>query len=246
MSDAAHVPALRAKLGALGAPELLKDASLIFGNRIALATSLGAEDQVLTDMLAHVAPGVPIFTLDTGRLPQETYDLIDATRKRYGIEIEVLFPDREAVEAMVNQKGVNLFYHSVENRKACCHVRKVIPLRRKLAGLDAWVTGLRREQAVTRQDVQTVEWDQGNGLVKINPLANWSADQVWEYIRRHNVPYNALHDKGYPSIGCAPCTRAVAPGDEVRSGRWWWEEPQHKECGLHVVDGNLVRKGNKP
>ncbi len=229
----------------LDAQELLAYVVKRFGGRAALATSLGAEDQVLIDMLSHVAPQLPVFTLDTGRLPQETYDLIDATRKRYDIEIEVLFPDRADVEAMVHEKGVNLFYHSVENRKACCHVRKVIPLRRRLAQLDAWITGLRREQAVTRQEVQTVEWDQANGLIKINPLADWTAEGVWEYIRRNNVPYSALHDRGYPSIGCAPCTRAVAPGEDIRSGRWWWESPEHKECGLHVVDGKLVRKGTK-
>jgi phosphoadenosine phosphosulfate reductase len=244
MRDTANLSALRERLGALDASDLLKEASLTFGKRIALASSLGAEDQVLTEMLARVAPGVCVFTLDTGRLPQETYDLIDATRKRYGIQIEVLFPDRQAVEAMVNAKGANLFYDSVEDRKACCHVRKVVPLRRKLAGLDAWITGLRREQAVTRQEVRTVEWDAGNGLVKINPLADWTADQVWEYIRRNNVPHNALHDQGYPSIGCVPCTRAVEPGQDIRAGRWWWESPRHKECGLHVVDGQLVRKGN--
>jgi phosphoadenosine phosphosulfate reductase len=238
-----QVEAAFAETAGLSAEEILAWAAKRLGCRIALASSLGAEDQVLTDMIARHGLPIAIFTLDTGRLPQETYDLLDATRERYGIKIEVLFPDRADVEAMVHSKGVNLFYHSAEDRKACCRVRKVIPLRRKLASLDAWITGLRREQAVTRQEVQTAEWDEANGLVKINPLADWTADQVWDYIRRNDVPYNALHDRGYPSIGCAPCTRAVAPDEDVRSGRWWWEEPRHKECGLHVVDGQLVRQG---
>ncbi len=225
----------------LDAQGLLAYAFKRFGGRVALASSFGTEDQVLTDMLAKAAPRLHVFTLDTGRLPQETYDLIDATRKKYGIEIEVLFPERADVEELV-RRGVNLFYESVENRKACCHVRKVVPLRRKLATLDAWITGLRKEQAVTRHEIAPAEWDEANGLFKINPLADWSADQVWDYIKLHNVPYNALHDQGYPSIGCAPCTRAVLPGQDLRAGRWWWELPEHKECGLHVVDGKLVRK----
>ena len=229
----------------LGAESLLAYVAKRFGGRVALGSSFGAEDQVLADMLARVAPGVRIFTLDTGRLPQETYDLIDATRKRYGVKVEVLFPDRADVEALVGRGGVNLFYGSVENRKACCHVRKVIPLRRKLATLDVWITGLRREQSITRQEIAAVEWDEAHGLVKVNPLTDWSAQKVWDYIRSHDVPYSALHDRGYPSIGCAPCTRPVAAGEDPRAGRWWWEEPHHKECGLHVVDGRLVRKDVK-
>lgn len=214
-----------------------------FGDRVALASSLGAEDQVITDMLAKASPRPRIFTLDTGRLAQETYDTLDATRRKYGLPIEVLFPDRQDVETMVTAEGVNLFYRGIEQRKRCCHVRKVVPLQRKLASLDAWITGLRREQAATRGELETVQWDQGNGLVKINPLAEWTTEQVWEYIRRHDVPFNPLHDRGYPSIGCQPCTRAVEPGQDIRAGRWWWEQPEQKECGLHLVDGKLVRKG---
>lgn len=242
MKEQLQVSEILAETHGLDAEGLLAYAVRRFGDRVALASSLGAEDQVLTDMLARVTPRPHIFTLDTGRLPPQTYDLIDATRKRYGIQIEVLFPDRADIEELVSEGGVNLFYESVAGRKACCHARKVLPLRRKLAELDAWITGLRREQSPTRQGVAAVEWDEGNGLIKINPLADWSAEQVWEHIRAHNVPYNALHDRGYPSIGCAPCTRAVAPGQDIRSGRWWWEEPEHRECGLHVVDGVLVRK----
>ena len=176
-----------------------------------------------------------VFTLDTGRLNQETYDCMDAIRERYGVKIEVFFPEAGAVEKLVRENGMNLFYDSVELRKSCCGVRKVEPLTRALKGLDAWMTGLRREQAVTRADVRKVELDRDHGdIVKINPLVDWSHDEVWDYIRKHNVPYNRLHQHGYPSIGCAPCTRAVKPGEELRAGRWWWENPNTKECGLHL------------
>ena len=174
------------------------------------------------------------MTLDTGRLPQETYNIMDATRERYGAAIDVFFPQAEAVQAMVAEHGLNLFYQSVDFRKLCCGVRKMEPLRRALSGLDAWITGLRRDQSVTRTDVHKVEWDTGNNLIKINPLVDWTHDDVWAYIRANNVPYNALHDRGYPSIGCAPCTRAIQPGEPERAGRWWWEHPETKECGLHV------------
>ena len=217
------------------APELLRWALDTFGPRVALASSFGAEDVVLIDMLAGLSREARVFTLDTGRLPQETYDLMDRVRERYGLEIEIFFPAAEAVEAMVRRHGPNLFYRSVELRKLCCGVRKVEPLARALAGLEAWMTGLRREQAPTRQSIARVEWDAAHGLLKLNPLADWSWDDVWTYIRRHDVPYNALHDRGYPSIGCACCTRAVAPGEDPRAGRWWWEADRGgKECGLHV------------
>jgi phosphoadenosine phosphosulfate reductase len=176
-----------------------------------------------------------LFTLDTGRLNQETYDCMDAIRERYGVQVEVFFPDAEGVEQMVRENGLNLFYNSVELRKLCCGVRKVEPLNRALKNLDAWMTGLRREQAATRADVRKIELDKDHGnIVKINPLVDWSTDDVWEYIRKNNVPYNRLHKQGYPSIGCAPCTRAVKPGEDLRAGRWWWENPDTKECGLHV------------
>lgn len=205
-----------------------------FQPRIALAASFGAEDVVVLDMLTKLTPEARVFTLDTGRLPAETYALMDAIRERYGLSIEVYVPQAEAVEAMVRERGVNLFYRSIEDRKLCCGVRKVEPLDRALQGLDAWITGLRREQAVTRTQVRKVEVDSDrDGMVKVNPLADWTWDQVWAYIRTHNVPYNALHDRGYPSIGCAPCTRAVKPGEDERAGRWWWETPETKECGLH-------------
>lgn len=241
-----QVQELLEKTRGLDAAGLLAHVTQQFDDRVALASSFGAEDQVITDMLTRVTSRPRVFTLDTGRLPQETYDLIDATRKRYGIQIEVLFPDCSEVEALVNRGGVNLFYESVENRKACCHARKVIPLRRKLGQLDAWITGLRREQSITRGDVARIEWNPANGLFKINPLADWSTQRVWEYLRGRQVPFNALHERGYPSIGCAPCTRAVAQGQDIRSGRWWWEQPEHKECGLHLTDVPPVQKGRKP
>jgi len=227
------VESLAAETGDLTAQEFLLHVVKRFGDRVALASSLGAEDQVVTDMLCSIAPRPRIFTLDTGRLPQETYDAIQATNERYGIRIKILFPDRQEVEDLVNGGGPNLFYDSVEARRACCQVRKVRPLRRELATLDAWITGLRREQSVTRAELARVHWDEANGLVKLNPLADWAEDQVWDYVRSHNVPTNRLHALGYPSIGCAPCTRAVAEGEDVRAGRWWWEDPEHKECGLH-------------
>lgn len=217
------------------AQEILAWALAEFHPRIALAGSFGAEDVVLIDMLVKLNPKARVFTLDTGRLPCETYTLIDMIRERYGLAIDVYFPRAEAVEVMVRDHGVNLFYKSVEARKLCCRVRKVEPLGRALAGLDAWITGLRREQAVTRTQVPKVEVDpEHGGIIKVNPLADWSWEQVWAYIRAHNVPYNVLHERGYPSLGCAPCTRPVRPGEESRAGRWWWErDPAAKECGLH-------------
>ena len=220
---------------AMTAREVLAWALKEYHPRIAFASSFGAEDVVVIDLLAELSPEARIFTLDTGRLPAETYTLMEAIRDRYGVSIEVYSPRAEDVQAMVRERGVNLFYKSVENRKLCCGVRKVEPLGRALEGLDAWITGLRRDQAVTRTEVGKVEVDSDRGgIIKINPIADWTWDQVWAYIRGRGLPYNALHDRGYPSIGCAPCTRAVEPGEDLRAGRWWWErDPAAKECGLH-------------
>ncbi|MBL7906277.1 MAG: phosphoadenylyl-sulfate reductase [Bacteroidales bacterium] len=204
-----------------------------FNGKVALSTSLGAEDQALTYMISQVDKTADVFTLDTGRLFPETYDLIDLTSKKYGISIRVMFPDAARVEAMVNEKGINLFYDSIENRKLCCHIRKIEPLKRAFSGLDAWICGLRREQSVTRKDMQLVEWDENNGLIKVNPLIDWTEEHLWAYLKSNFIPYNKLHDAGFPSIGCQPCTRAVMPGEDVRAGRWWWENPETKECGLH-------------
>jgi phosphoadenosine phosphosulfate reductase len=207
-----------------------------FSPRIGLACSFQAEESVLIDLMHRVrGDDFRLFTLDTGRLNQETYDCMDAIRERYGVQIEVFFPEAMGVEKMVRENGLNLFYNSVKLRKLCCGVRKVEPLNRALKNLDAWMTGLRREQAATRVDVRKVELDKDHGdIVKINPLVDWRYDDVWEYIRKNNLPYNRLHKQGYPSIGCAPCTRAVKPGEDLRAGRWWWENPNTKECGLHV------------
>lgn len=201
---------------------------------ITFANSFGAEDMVLTDIIVREQLPIEIFSLDTGRLPIETYELMAETEKKYGIKLKVYFPKHEAVEEYVQSKGINAFYESIELRKACCHMRKVEPLQRALKGKQAWVTGMRAEQAVTRANLPVQEFDEGNKLEKFNPLSDWTEQEVWAYIRLHEVPYNKLHDAFYPSIGCAPCTRAVAMGEDVRAGRWWWENPENKECGLHV------------
>ena len=228
-----HAEKLNAELENKTPQEVLTYCVNHFGQSIALSSSLGLEDQVLTDMLVKINPKTSIFTLDTGRLFPETYDLIDRTCSKYKISIKIYFPNKEDVEQMVNQKGINLFYHSVENRKECCRIRKIVPLKRAFNGLDAWICGLRREQSVTRTNMEMVECDSDNGLVKVNPLINWSERDVWEYINQHSVPVTPLHKQGFPSIGCQPCTRAIEPGEDIRAGRWWWENPDTKECGLH-------------
>jgi phosphoadenosine phosphosulfate reductase len=215
------------------AEEVLEYFLVEYKNSIALASSLGAEDQVLTRMIANKNPGTRIFTLDTGRVFPETYDLIARTNDKFGISLKIYFPDSSLVEKMVNEKGINLFYESIENRKLCCNFRKVEPLKRAFKGFNVWICGLRKDQSVTRFFTKMVEWDEPNGLIKINPLLNWTEKQVWDYIKEFDVPYNELHDKGFPSIGCQPCTRAIKPGEDVRAGRWWWETPDQKECGLH-------------
>ncbi len=215
--------------------EILSWASNAFGRDVALVSSLGLEDMALFDMFWRINPEARLITLDTLRLPGDTYDLMDRVKSRYGVDIEAFYPDMESVAKMVREKGVNLFYHGVENRKLCCHIRKVDPLNRALSGVSAWITGLRRSQSSGRSGIKTVEWEAARGTWKISPIANWSFDQVRNYISENDVPYNELHDKGYPSIGCAPCTRAVKPGEDIRAGRWWWEiKDDAKECGLHV------------
>jgi phosphoadenosine phosphosulfate reductase len=217
------------------AMEVLKWAINAYAPKIALASSFGAEDVILIDMMVKINKGkAKIFTLDTGRLNQETYDVIDAIRKKYDIQIEVYFPEQRETEEMVKIKGMNLMYESVENRKLCCEIRKVHPLNRALSKLDGWITGLRREQAITRANIYKLEIDSSHGnIAKINPLADWTNEMIWDYIHKNNVPYNKLHDSGYPSIGCEPCTRAIHAGEDPRAGRWWWENATQKECGLH-------------
>lgn len=208
---------------------------------VTFANSLGAEDMVLTDLIARYQPNIDMFSLDTGRLPQETYDLMQKVRNKYSVPLKVYYPDAAQVELYVAQHGVNGFYDSVESRKACCHVRKVEPLRRALIGTKAWITGMRREQAVTRGSLEVSVFDADNGIQKFNPLLEWTDAEVWEYIKANDVPYSVLHDQFYPSIGCAPCTRAITPGEDIRAGRWWWEDPQNKECGLHVGKSSALK-----
>jgi phosphoadenosine phosphosulfate reductase len=205
------------------------------------ASSLAAEDMVLTDLILRHKLNIGIFSLETGRLHQETLSMLDRIKETYDYEVKLYKPETEAVNSYVQQHGLNAFYDSVEMRKECCRIRKVEPLNRALSGNKAWITGQRRAQSATRAELAVQEDDVAHAMQKFNPLTDWSEDDVWHYIRSNNVPYNALHDKGYPSIGCEPCTRAIQPGEDVRAGRWWWENPESKECGLHVVDGKLVR-----
>ncbi|MBL8397732.1 MAG: phosphoadenylyl-sulfate reductase [Candidatus Accumulibacter sp.] len=232
--DPALSTALAARVAAVR--QLLNEIVADF-SPVAFASSLGAEDMVLTDLIVRDGLPIDIFSLDTGRLPPETYELIAAVQRHYGLIITLYYPCHERVEAYTRQNGINAFYESVELRKGCCQVRKVEPLQRALAGRKAWITGLRAQQAATRDGLPIRSFDAANGdggLEKFNPLAEWSEREVWTYLRLNHVPYNALHDRFYPSIGCAPCTRAITPGEDIRAGRWWWENPDSKECGLHV------------
>lgn len=223
------------KFEAESAEEILSMSLETFAPKIAFASSFGAEDVVVIDLMHKVhGDKIRVFTLDTGRLNPETYDVMDQIREKYSIHIETMFPDYLEVEKMVTENGFNLMYDSIEKRKLCCAIRKVHPLRRMLKTLDAWITGLRRDQTTTRSDVKKIELDaSNNNIVKINPIVDWTNDMVWDHIKKNDIPYNKLHDKGYPSIGCAPCTRAIKPGEDLRAGRWWWENNFHKECGLH-------------
>ncbi|MDO9419917.1 MAG: phosphoadenylyl-sulfate reductase [Herminiimonas sp.] len=207
------------------------------------ASSLAAEDQVLTDMILRnkLQHKLSIFTLETGRLHAETLAVLDRIKETYDYEVTSYRPQPEAVEAYVKQNGLNAFYESVDMRKECCRIRKVEPLNRALKGNRSWVTGQRRAQSTTRAALDVQEQDEAHDMIKFNPLADWSEEDVWHYIHSNNVPYNVLHDRGFPSIGCEPCTRAIQAGEDVRAGRWWWENPESKECGLHVVDGKLIR-----
>jgi len=227
---------LNEKLQKKSTEEIIRYFLANYPNKVTLGSSLGAEDQVLLDIMSKCCRDFTVFTLDTGRLFPETYDLIDMTNKKYGMAIKVFFPDSRQVEKMVNSKGINLFYDSIENRKQCCYIRKIEPLKKALPGNDVWVTGLRKDQSLNRFNTQLVEWDSSYSIIKVNPLLTWAEKDVWAYIKQNDVPYNPLHDKGFPSIGCQPCTRAVIPGEDFRSGRWWWEAPEHNECGLHVKE----------
>ncbi|HLH77740.1 MAG TPA: phosphoadenylyl-sulfate reductase [Candidatus Binataceae bacterium] len=216
--------------------EVLSWAIERFGSRLGICSSFQADGCALIDMACRIDPTVRVFTIDTGRMPPETYQLIQQVRDRYGIAVEIFLPDSHVVEQMTTKHGINLFYHNVDARLLCCQVRKVLPLRRALVNFDAWITGLRRDQWATRSNIRKVEIDHDHGaIVKISPLADWTDEEVWDYLRAHDVPYNKLYDQGYKSIGCAPCTRSVKPGEDPRSGRWWWETGAPKECGMHCA-----------
>jgi thioredoxin-dependent adenylylsulfate APS reductase len=240
-----HLELLAASFEDRSPQDLLRWAIGCYGRELAIATSFQAEGMVLLDMAWRIDPGIRVITVDSGRLHQETHDLIDQVRERYQIPIEVYSPEAAELESFVGEHGPNPFYRSLELRVRCCEIRKVSPLTRALSGFDAWVSGQRRDHMTTRRSIRVVERDRAHGrkgIVKLNPLASWSEDQVWEYLRAHDVPHNALYDRGFTSIGCAPCTRATRPGDDPRAGRWWWEAEATKECGIHcTIDWNSLR-----
>ncbi len=227
------IDALNARFENAAPEELLSFFLKEYEGHIALSSSLSIEDQVLTHMIVNINPQTRIFTLDTGRLFPQTYKLIATTNDTYGIKIEVFFPDYHEVQRMVREEGINLFYNSIESRHRCCAIRKLEPLGRAFSGLGAWVCGLRHEQSVTRKDMRKIEWDDIHNMLKLNPLIDWTEEQVRAFINTHGIPYNPLFDHGFPSVGCEPCTRAVPAGADPRSGRWWWEAPDKRECGLH-------------
>jgi len=235
MRDSAHINSKLPELSPGTAPEdVLREGTLLAGGPVSLACSFNVEDIVVLDMIIEAGLDIGVFAIDTGRLNEETYEAAEALGERYGIRIEWYFPQAAAVEELVREKGLFSFRNSLEDRKECCLVRKVEPLGRALESLAGWVTGLRREQNVTRAQISFLEREDREGaIIKINPLAEWTADQVSEYVQKKQLTVNRLNGLGYPSIGCAPCTRAVRPGEDARAGRWWWENPEHKECGLH-------------
>lgn len=232
MIDQTTIPALSERIERLDFLQAIAELDALYPGKLVFSTSLGQEDQVITQLIAQHQLPVEIFTLDTGRLFYETYDLLARTIVKYGVDIKTYYPNTASVEQFVRDKGINSFYESVENRKSCCYIRKVEPLKRALTGKMVWVTGLRAEQSPNRKQMKKLEWDPANQILKYNPLLDWTMDHLLEYIHAHKIPYNPLHDKGFVSIGCAPCTRAILPGEDARAGRWWWESSQ-KECGLH-------------
>jgi phosphoadenosine phosphosulfate reductase len=232
MLDQSTIKDLSERIEGLESVQAMEMLGNLFPGQLVFSTSLGQEDQVITQIIARHQLPVEIFTLDTGRLFYETYDLLARTIIKYGVDIKTYYPNTQSVENFVREKGINSFYESVDNRKSCCYIRKVEPLQRALAGKMVWITGLRAEQSTNRQQMKKLEWDSVNQILKYNPLLDWTMDRMLDYIEGNKIPYNPLHDKGYISIGCAPCTRAIAPGEDPRAGRWWWES-SHKECGLH-------------
>jgi phosphoadenosine phosphosulfate reductase len=237
LQDAALLDSVARKTEALAA--LLKTIASEWRPAV-FASSLGAEDMVITDVIVREHLAIEIFSLDTGRLPAETYDLMYEVQQHYGLKLKLYYPRNDVIEEYTRENGINAFYDSVELRKACCHIRKVEPLQRALANRRAWITGMRAQQSATRDGLPVQQYDESNKLEKFNPLSDWTEQEVWAYIRTRDVPFNKLHDRFYPSIGCAPCTRAISLGEDVRAGRWWWEDPTSKECGLHVKNPNVV------
>lgn len=233
MSQLQNLSDLESQLASLSAGEGLSLIASLFPGKVVFSTSLGQEDQVITQLIASQNLPIQIFSLDTGRLFPETLELLARTESKYKTRIKVYYPETVSVEKLVADIGINGFYESVENRKSCCFVRKVEPLKRALAGNAVWVTGLRAEQSANRSDMKRIEWDEANQIIKYNPLLDWTFEQMIAYIAAHRIPYNPLHDQGFISIGCAPCTRAILPGEDARAGRWWWEDSK-KECGLHA------------
>lgn len=218
------------------AEEILSTLAALSSEKIVFSTSLSYEDQAIAHMIFYNNLNIEVFTLDTGRLFPETYSVFSSTRERYKKEIKTFYPKTESVEELVSSKGPNSFYESVENRKECCHIRKVEPLKRALSGKTIWITGIRAEHSPNRNDMKNLEWDEGNQIIKIHPLMNWTFEETTAYINKHNIPYNPLHDRGFVSIGCQPCTRAIKGGEDFRAGRWWWEDSSKKECGLHTTN----------
>jgi len=232
-----HIQELLNQIDGLNIPQTLRLLSNQFPNQVTFSTSFSFEDQVITHDILDNNIGISIFTLDTGRIFPETYSVWTSTNDKYQTHINAYYPDRGLLETYLNTKGPNAFYESVENRKGCCYIRKVEPLKRALKGNAVWVTGLRAEHSKERENLHVLEWDEGNQVIKYNPLLHWTTEEVRKYIDKHNIPYNILHDRGFVSIGCAPCTRAIKPGEDFRAGRWWWEDSAKKECGLHEASG---------
>ena len=237
---------LKYELEDLNVVQKLQHLAHEFQGKIVFSTSFGWEDQVITHLIFSNNINIKVFTLETGRLFPETYYVWNRTLEVYGKSIHAYYPQTEVVQGMVNSKGPNSFYESVENRKECCYIRKIEPLKRALSGNELWITGIRAEQSANRDDMQDLEWDEGNQIIKFHPIFNWTLEEVRSYIKSNNIVYNTLHDKGFPSIGCAPCTRAVQPGEDFRAGRWWWEDQTKKECGLHEVSKEIVISTERP
>jgi phosphoadenosine phosphosulfate reductase len=234
-----YIPGLEDEVKRLSIDEVLQNVSARFPDRITFSTSFSMEDQVILHKILINHLPIRVFTLDTGRLFPETYSVWSATNEKYKVHIHAYYPNALMLEDYVSKKGPNAFYESVENRKGCCYIRKVEPLKRALRDNSVWITGLRAEHSANRNQMPSVEWDEGNGIIKYHPLLHWTTEEVKQYIDDNNIPYNPMHDRGFVSIGCAPCTRAIRPGEDFRSGRWWWEDNNKKECGLHVHESNL-------